>query len=99
MQLIAEMTAGGHRIPGGESRQITQRIAVMYDEYVARMQQVQLLDFDDLLHQCLALLNDNPQVSFVRLLVCYVISLLDSDDMLYHCLALLHDNSQARVAS
>ncbi|KAF6254184.1 P-loop containing nucleoside triphosphate hydrolase protein [Scenedesmus sp. NREL 46B-D3] len=50
MQLIAEIAAAGRRMPGGDSPEITCRIAVMYDEYVARMAQEQLLDFDDLLH-------------------------------------------------
>jgi superfamily I DNA/RNA helicase len=49
-------------MPGGDSGEIARRIAAMYDEYVARMAQQQLLDFDDLLHHCLALLSNNPQV-------------------------------------
>jgi superfamily I DNA/RNA helicase len=57
------MEAAGRRVPGGGIADITRRIAVMYDEYVSRMAQEQLLDFDDLLHHCLALLNSNPEVS------------------------------------
>uniref|UniRef100_A0A383WM93 UvrD-like helicase ATP-binding domain-containing protein n=1 Tax=Tetradesmus obliquus TaxID=3088 RepID=A0A383WM93_TETOB len=61
-ELIAQMAAAGRRLPGGDNSNITRRIAAMYDEYVARMAQQQLLDFDDLLHHCLALLLNNAEV-------------------------------------
>jgi hypothetical protein len=69
MQLIAEMEAAGRRRPGGDSPEITRRIAAMYDAYVAGMAEQQLLDFDDLLHHCLALLNNHPKVCGLVLFV------------------------------
>lgn len=64
------MAAAGRRLPGGDNSNITRRIAAMYDEYVARMAQQQLLDFDDLLHHCLALLLNNTEVRHGKFAMC-----------------------------
>jgi superfamily I DNA/RNA helicase len=73
------------------------------------MAQQQLLDFDDLLHHCLALLNNNSKVCGLGLFLKVFLHVLcfscccmaeqqlpDVDDLLHHCLALLSNIPKVR---
>lgn len=60
MELLSEVKQSGLQLiaPAFEPA-----VAAVYDQYQERLRANNLLDFDDLLHRCLGLLQKDPRVS------------------------------------
>ena len=60
-QLVQAVKQSG--IPMFKTYQQELQVAYVYNRYMAELKANKMLDFDDLLHHCLALLKNHPEVS------------------------------------
>jgi superfamily I DNA/RNA helicase len=63
LDIIAELKGAAAPDFAKMNEQSAARLASVFDRYQAQLRWQRLLDFDDLLHHCLALVHSNEQVS------------------------------------
>jgi hypothetical protein len=61
--IIAELQNSGQRPFAQMEGETARKLASVFDRYQRELKWQKLLDFDDLLHHCLALVHNNPTVS------------------------------------
>lgn len=62
-EIIAELASAGETRFARLNPQQAASLASVFDQYQQKLVWQKLMDFDDLLHHCLALLHDHPEVS------------------------------------